>query len=92
MKEMFDKATRKVVPEQYLFKESRHEKWWLSHVWDVISISLIALAITGRLLLLGKIILAFALTLGVLHMTLTSALSLGAYARRKQFKSIYGKQ
>ena len=90
-KEMFDKATRTVVTEKFLYKESRHEKWWLTHVWDIICISLIALAASGKLLLVGKIILVFALSLGVLHVILTTALSVGAYARRKQFKSIYCK-
>lgn len=63
--ELFDKATRKVVRPEFICKESRIERWWLTTLWDIITVGLIILLLMGRFMLLFKIIAIYFLLMYV---------------------------
>jgi cytochrome c biogenesis protein CcdA len=62
--EVFDRRTRSMVPPQYLYTESRFEVWWLTRLWDALTIFLIGLLLVGKWVWVKSIVRRYVIMMG----------------------------
>lgn len=87
--ETFDPLTRRLVQPRYYRKESVHEKWWLTKIWDAFCVALLGFVLLGYTRQVGVFLVVFSILLLVVHTLANQLLKFAARRWARIFTNKY---